>query len=183
MTDADQKDFDEMGALALRMMRHGLETGGAVPVIVLREADGKMTQLPFPKELAPLMNSGAAKDLIFGAVRKVVGRNGVTAVLFATDGWLGIATEAGLALPPEELLRLGRESKFETAVELGFVKRVEAIMITIQTAEWVRHLRQIYEREGELIRYVGEPECFDVPQENFAGRQKMFGDLKAENLR
>lgn len=181
MTD----ELRSLAALALRIVKADIERdGGGTPVFVVRDAHGKIEQLAFPKELAGLMNSGPAKDLIFDTIRKTVRQRGHTAVVIATECWTGKQTEAGKALPTEEFLKYARESGFVTAVEKGYIERSEAITVSVQTAETVLIVTQFFERDQPHRRIVfGEQSEMEFPITEFCGRQKMFGDLKEENLR
>jgi hypothetical protein len=184
MTPADEKDFDEMMKTALGLIKADMErTGASNPVFLLRNPDGKIQKLPFPKEAGELLNHGEAKDMLFGGIRRIVRQCGITAVCFATEAWVGKATEAGMSMPREEFLKATRGHGFQRAVDLGWVKRQECIVITIQTAEMMRSIAQPFERDKEAhVITWGEQEIHDAPQDHFAGRQKMYGDLREENL-
>jgi hypothetical protein len=179
MTETFRISLRDMAELALRIVRSDLQkTKSGTPVFVLGYPDGSMRQLPFPAEGAYLLNIGEAKDAIFGHVRDMVRETGAVSVVFASESWFGRQTEAGRALPDEEFLRLSRERGFETAVSLGFMERAEAIMATAQTAEAVIMLSQEFRRMADGSVYsFGEVRTHETPQEQFAGRQKMFGDF------
>jgi hypothetical protein len=185
MTEADEKDFATMAQTALSQIKAEMErTGNSTPVFLVRLPDGKIQKLPFPEQAGRLMNDGVAKDMIFGAIRMIVQESGMTAVCFATEAWSGKQTEAGRNVPREEFLKATRERGFQRAVDRGWVVRQECIIVTIQTAEMMRTITQAFARDEEarIIVYLDEPEIRDAPQSDFAGRQKMYGDLREENL-
>ena len=83
------------------------------------------------------------------------------------------------ALGKDELLKLTRKHSTEELAWRGLVERTEAITITLQTPETVTVLHQPYERHERLkIVSFGKPVEMEMPQSQFIGRQKMFGDLR-----
>lgn len=181
MTD----ELRSLADLALKIIKADIEReGGGTPVIVFRTAAGELRQLNFPKQFAPLMNSGTAKDAIFAWVRDEVRKSGHTAVIFATECWCGKQTEAGKAIPTEEFMEYGRERGFVTGVAKGYIERAEAVVVTVQTPESVLTVTQFFKRDEKRRKITfGERQEYESPINQFAGRQKMYGDLREENLR
>jgi hypothetical protein len=171
MTETDEKDFETMASVALGLMRAYIDrTGTTLPVFLFRHADGRIQRLPFPEKAGGLMNDGVAKDKLFQFVRQVVHTEDITAVCFAHEAWRGLMTEAGSKVPRKEFEKATRERGFQKAVDLGWVQRSEVIAITIQTAEAVRIIWQIFERDekARTITLIGGPEVHDFPQTKFA---------------
>lgn len=129
------------------------------------------------------MNHGEAKDAIFGMIRSLARARGATATIFAVEAWFGKQTDKGRALPPKEFRQRTRERAFETAVRDGLVERSEAIVVTVQTPTHVMMVHQEFERDEKRRRiHYGERHESIGPTESFVGRQKMFGDMREENL-
>ena len=156
--------------------------GDVLPMMYLHKK-GDWNPVPLvPAGLADLMNSGKAKDVIFGLVRDIVRNQGIDAVIFATDTWNGETTEEGMKHydTPEwkELHGFG----FEKLVQRGWVKRSECFTVTAQNADDVLLIQQKYQRldSGMVQLLNAERHWFDQPK--FGGRLKMFGDLRWENL-
>jgi hypothetical protein len=177
-------NLHELAELALKIARADLKrTKGADPVFVLAYPDGSTRQLPSEK-LAPLMNEGRAKDAIFDAARLIVRQTGAVAAVFCTEAWMGRSTGAARNIPVEEFKRLSREHKFETLVQMGMVERTEVIVATAQDAHSVTVLSQGFRRQADGAVYsFGEVDVKKIPQAEFEGRQKMFGDCRRENVR
>jgi hypothetical protein len=186
VTDADEKDFAKMTSAAMGLLKAELgRTGSGTPVFLVRYPNGDIQKLPFPEEYGKLMNHGKAKDAIFATVRSIVRSAGITAVCFGTEAWFGKQTKAGWAAPQKEFLKAMRERGFQRAVDMGWAERQECLVVTLQTETMLRTVTQPFERDdrAHTIWYVGEPRLRDGPQSHFMGRQKMYGDLREENLR
>jgi hypothetical protein len=180
MTD----DLKVLAEAALKVARDDLTGKGAVtPMFMVRTPEGTLEIMRFDGKSGNLFNSGAAKDLLFDAMRQIVAEKGITAVVFATEAWIGKATEKGLALGEKEFHRKTRERAFETAVSEGLVERREAIVVNVQTAEGVLMVQQFFVRDytTESITYAERLDA-EVGANDFFGRQKMYGDLRPENL-
>jgi hypothetical protein len=171
--------------IALERVMPILQRNGCFqPFFVLRLADGDLLTLEVPKGTEHIMNSGEAKDKLFGAIREQVHECGVKAVVLCTDGWQGRATAKGLSVPREEFLEACRERGFESAVKKGWLQRSEAILVTVQIPERVMIASQFYDRDEVRLEITyRERTIAEVPTEGFHGRQKMYGDLRAENLK
>ena len=124
------------------------------------------------------------KLLIDTTAQTLVQDTGADRVVFATECWRGKSTAAARDIPEVEFYRLAAESRFETLVQMGLVERSEAIVATAQNATTVSIVYQDFHRldDGTVYSY-GEVETQEFRQEQFQGRQKMFGDLREENLR
>jgi hypothetical protein len=178
-------DLKQLAEIALKISRASLKKSGAGGVvIVLGYPDGTTKQLSFPDELAEMLNDGGLKDILFAGVRKMVQETGADAVVFATECWRGKSTPAAMDMPQDEFMRLSAEHKFESLVQMGYVTREEALVATAQNADNLVTCTQSFRRLSDGMVYsYGEVEVREVPQSAFYGRQKMFGDLKQENLR
>jgi hypothetical protein len=185
MTPADEKDFETMTKTIFALMQAEItRKGNATPVILVRYPDGKIERLPFPEKAGALMNFGEAKDVIFGAVRKLVRHAGLTAVAFGAESWFGQTTEAGKAVPEKEFNAATRERGFQTAVDKGWVTREQCFTVILQTETDMRTVTQVFERDdtAHAVYYIGDRQIMTTPQSHFKGRQKMYGDLSEENL-
>ncbi|HEY1897026.1 MAG TPA: hypothetical protein VGG62_12165 [Terracidiphilus sp.] len=185
MTPTDEKDFQMMAKTALAHIKDGMErTGGSMPVFMVRNPDGKVEKISLPKELGKLMNSGDAKNMLFDGMRQIVKHKGITATCFATEAWMGETTQAGRLVSPKEFDAATRQRGFQAAVDRGWVIRRECVVVVLQTEEVMRSISQQFERDEEAqeIRWIGEPVTHTTPQSHFKGRQKMYGDLREENL-
>lgn len=174
----------ELRFLAERVLseaRRILEQTGTVDVVVMIERqDGKIVSLPLPPEINQVMDSGAGKDFFFGLTRKLARAVNAKAVLVATDTWMGVPTEKQIEILRDEgqdkITAMFKGKSFDEVEAIGLVERREAIVVTVQTAERVLIVHQFYERNGltKRIDFTGRDEML-CSQEDFDGRQKMFG--------
>jgi hypothetical protein len=176
----------ELAELAMKLLKRGAETGQPKPVWAVHHSDtGELTQLPFPEGAQGLLNIGRAKDVLFGFVRAMVKRDPtIDAVIFGTDVWVAKETELGRQHREEARKREYHGQGFPKLVELGWVTRTEAFLVTAQTPDTVIMLQIEYIRNPEFASVIlGEQTEQIVRQSEFRGRQKMWGDLQPENIR
>lgn len=131
-----------------------------------------------------LLNSGRGKDAIFGFFRRLVQEAHADAVLFAMDSWKGVATPEGVKyFDTPEWKRLNTFG-FDKLIQRGWIKRCEAIVLTVQNAEEVLIVTQEYQRLGDVGDQILLTKCERqwLKQDEFTGRSKMFGDLQPANL-
>lgn len=154
------------------------------PVFIILERSGKLRIFDPPPgmRIAPLMNIGAAKEMIFGHFREYVRQKKCLGTIFVSEMWKGTESEKARALPTKELKKLFRGTGFNELCEKGWLIKQEAVVATCQTEETVLHLTQIFVRTGGQIVFENV-ESAETPQANFFGRQKMFGDLREEGIR
>jgi hypothetical protein len=152
------------------------------PFFVFREPTGILTRFIVPDPA--IMNDGKGKDALFGKVRKIIREDQIEAVMFVSDCWFGKATEKALSMPQEEFLAATRERGFETALAQGLITRSEAITVSVQNPVRAMLVNQLYDRDvaRRLITYR-EVSVMEMAVDEFSGRQKMYGDLREENLR
>lgn len=178
--DREKEDLLGMAEIAIGMAKAELETTGSItPVIALQRKD-HIIQLPFPLEAAGLMNEGPHKDILFSLVRRAVQKLHATAAVIATEAWLGKSLPKLLALPPGEIAKLNRNG-IAWLEEHGYVSKVECICATIQTEKRVFIIAVEFTRKasGQVERYL--PLDFqEFTQDQFHGRQKMYGTLDPE---
>jgi hypothetical protein len=124
--------------------------------------------------------SGEAKRHVFGVMRTVADIVRPAAIAIATACDKGAETAKMISLPLEEQERLAKETGFHDLVEQGYLEIQDAILATVHTPERVCIYTHVY--LPEQGRFVGEPDVYFVPQAEFGGRLKMFGDLREENL-
>jgi hypothetical protein len=159
-------------------------TGSIKPLIVLLYPDGRKERAAF--ETPPAMNSPGASKRFYDSVRCYVQASQPQAVILLDGTWTGKPTEKGQSMlehnPPAFLRE--QERGLGHLVRLGLMARREALAVNVQTANSVRIGTQFYDRFARERRVVfTERQETDVPQADFNGRHKMFGDLCLENTR
>ena len=178
------EDLKKLAEHALDVAREDLTGKGSVtPMFIIRTPEGSLDIFRLEGNAGNLLNSGAAKDLLFDTIRETVAANGITAVIFATEAWVGKATAKGMAIGQAEFHRRTKERAFASAVRDGLVERREAIVINVQTPDGVLLVHQFFVRDyqTETVTYAERMDA-EVPANEFFGRQKMYGDLRQENL-
>ena len=178
-------DLENQANAILIAAKATVELQGDFPMTILLHKSGEWRHLPFPEEASVLLNDGTAKDLIFGAVRQIVQSNQIDGVIFATDTWIGENTPEGLKHYDTPEWKELHDFGFVRLVQRGWVKRSEAFTITAQSATDVLLIHQKYQRltsgtSGTVQLLKGSRGW--LGQSQFSGRQKMFGDLRWENL-
>ncbi len=136
--------------------------------------------------LAPLMNSGRSKEILFSIVRHEIERSGYDCVIFASDMYTFKANDrARVAM--DEHPEAFRHPTIDDLVERGYGEKVEAITVTGQTSQITHCFTRRYFRDlrhPDKVLSVGEELArFTMPQENFGGRMKMFGDWGEPGMR
>jgi len=155
--------------------------GDLPPIFILRTKNGQLHRLPMSPELAQLMDNGDAKDMIFGSIRRMVQESKCTASVFITDGWVYPPTDKKKKLSTDEQNALLDYNGTAWMHENGYLWKVEMLVCTVQTAERALIRRVAYERTPYGVN-LSPPEDWEMPIDDFGGRQKMFGDLSEENL-
>jgi hypothetical protein len=151
------------------------------PIFLLHTVARGWTSYPMPPGTENLLNTGKAKDILFEFFRLGVKDMRCDAVLFATDAWQGEVTEEGLKHYETPAWEENHDFGFVKLQKLGWMKVREAITITVQTESDVLIVMQAYQRLNDCIQLLNcERQWLD--QSAFGGRQKMFGDLREENL-
>lgn len=179
-----ENDLRTMSHRLLKEAKRELEQRGAItPAFIVHEKDGTFRKFEMPGKFAELMNSGPAKGAIFGHLRQYIQEHEADGCIFVTDTWMTIANLKAHNLSREEFERIYRERGAEELVKRGVAERIEALCITIQSADFVWTLTQPYGRDERLkLITFGSLDEKKSPQTQFSGRQKMFGDLRPENL-
>jgi len=174
---------NELEAEANRVIvgaKYLLELQGNFPAMFLvhHPREGwQNSQLPAGSQ--HLMNSGDAKREIFGFFRTLIRERGCDGAIFASDTWQMKLTTEGEKHLDEYQQHV--DSGFAKLVQMGWAMREEALTISAQNKDDALLIVQPYRRLTSGIQLLaGRREWF--PQANFGGRQKMFGDLRAENL-
>jgi hypothetical protein len=173
--------------MALSNARRQLEATGSVDVRVAVQVDGNVKWLPIPERIKEGMNSGAFKDAFFGAIREYAQVVNATAVILVSDARRGEPTEKQFQMAkenPQELERLVRTTSPESLRKQGLLTWRECVVVTAQTADEVMVTYHAYNRFQRARRITwGERDSWRSKQDEFKGRQKMFGDLSPENLK
>lgn len=180
---AVENDLRTMAHRVLSEAKQEMEQRGAANhAFIFQRKDGFL-KLEIPEEFGDLMNIGKAKDAIFSHMRQYAQEKEAMGCIFVSEAWMSRATEKGRKLSMKEIMRLHQELGGEELAKRGLMERVEALVITAQSAESVLTLTQPFERDQRLkIVTFGPLIVQEVPQAQFAGRQKMFGDLSPENI-
>ncbi len=128
-----------------------------------------------------LLNSGDAKKLIFNFFRDYVRITGADGVIFLTDAWAAVTTPEGMKHVDTPEWQALQDSGFVSLIQRGWVTRQEVIAVTAQMETEVLVVQQAYQRQGRAIQLL-QAKRYWVPQSDFGGRQKVFGDLSEQNL-
>ena len=156
-----------------------LATKTLPPLVAVAVTPGEWTRFPFP---GILLDSGDAKRVLFAIIRDIVQDSGADGVLFGTDMWGAQATEAGVKAGADAWNR-HVDTGFAKLVKMGWAIQVQLLNVTVQSKTDVLMMQHAYQRKGSgLVQWIGEAHSSVIPQDGFGGRQKMFGDLREENL-
>ena len=159
-----------------------VELQGDFALTILIHLKGQWVRLPLPDGVESLMNSGQAKDHIFGAVRATVQQAGADGVVIGSDTWCSTTTPEGEKHYNTPEWRELHDFGFVRLMQRGWVTRCEAFTVVAQNRDDALIIQQKYQRRGSgMIQLLDcKRDWFD--QSKFAGRQKMFGDLNWKNL-
>jgi|SRR6185436_12674930 len=149
------------------------------PAFLLHHPGQGWERLSVPKGSEYLMNIGAAKREIYGFVRRMVQEHGCDGVIFGSDTWQAKLTPEGLKQGKEFYRHV--DSGYAKVVEMGWAVREEAITVTAQNLNDALIITQPYRRLSSGIQLLAGERHW-IAQSAFSGRQKMFGDLREENL-
>ena len=139
---------------------------------------GEWSRFPFP---GPLLDSGDAKRILFGIIRDIVHDTGVDGVVFGTDMWGATCTQEGFKHKDEWDRHI--DTGFAKLVKMGWAVRCQLVHVTAQSASDVVMMQHCYQRKsGGRVQWLGDTQSDVISQSEFGGRQKMFGDLREENL-
>ena len=177
-----RKAADKLLAVACTALK---QTGSGPLLVAFGYESGQIELLLLPEIASVAMNSGRAKDLVFGAIRRLAQQRSATLVAISTEAWMAKQTEAARDIPPEEYRRLaGLGDGFETLISMGLVERVEAVVVTVQDADEILVLTQPFSRriDGTPFGFT-EPDEMRGPQSQYEGRTKMFGEINEETIR
>jgi hypothetical protein len=153
-------------------------TGSIKPLIVLLYPDGRKERAAF--EVPHAMNSPGARERFYDSVRCYVQASQPQAVILLDGTCTGERTEKGQRIfedNPAAFLR-EQERGLGHLVRLGLMARRESLAVNVQTADSVRIVTQFYERFTRRVVFTERQEM-DVPQADFKGWHKMFGDSMA----
>jgi hypothetical protein len=139
---------------------------------------GEWSRFPLPGQL---LDSGDAKQMYFQMVRDIVADTGADGVIFGTDTFGAKMTAEGEKHGKDEWNR-HVDQGFAKLVKMGWAVRMMAIHITAQSLADVVWMVQEYQRTGRATQWLHDAHTTVMAQEEFGGRQKMFGDLREENL-
>jgi len=121
-----------------------------------------------------LFDSGESKDFTFREIRKFVDTHPVKAICFCSDTWkFTLTPEGNEAMTLDPKLRSTAPDEW---LDRGLAIRSEVLIINVQDADNVILIQVPYERIDSGVSW-GEPERVLLTQEEFDGRQKMFGRL------
>jgi len=176
-------DLLSLGETALKIGKKSVEQQGTVHVFfVFRDRDGKIIEQHVPEKYGPILNSDQTKTILFSFIREQVKANDYRAVVITAEAWMSMSTKKGAALGSKEFEALYRKLKSDGMEAAGYSTRGECVVANIQTPEQTMILTQRFERIGKLINWC-EISVMQRPADEVRGRQKMFGDLRPENVR
>lgn len=138
-----------------------------------------------PHEQGHILANGVAKAHLFGWWREQCKNPDVDALAVGCGAWMfeqNAKAEELLHADPEGFRKLV-DHGFNHMLALGLGTRHEAFMVTAQTRDLVVIAQRRFERRDGQIVFTAPAIRDEFPQANFAGRQKMWGDLSPENLR
>ena len=181
MTDAQ---LQGIGAQACNMCKRDLERDEFNFFLATYECDArqlhrmtKIEELIVQQLGENWLNSGRTKDIGFGILRECVD-------LMPPDAMI-IASVTNHFRPTEKFDQLTSEQKQELvhsahdrhheAVAQGLLTLCDALTVVVQTPERVCLYTQDFDRHRHP---VGKPDTHCIPQEQFGGRMKMFGEDK-----
>lgn len=174
------EDLKKLARRALDIIERELrDTLAAGPLLGLVVGDElRLIAIPGAQEA---MESGDAKELLFGFIRYLARQQKADAVVIGTDSWLALPTPLGelnMEHYSDEI-----DKGFARLLSLGWVTRAEALQVVVQDEHHCVLASAIYRRrqDGE-IDSVDEARINVFPQHDYAGRTKMFGDTSPHNL-
>ena len=180
MTDAQ---LHGIAAQAINMAKRDLERGDFNFLLAsYDEGDHKLFRMTKIEELIierlgeNWLNSGRTKDIGLGLLRVCVDMMPPGAVIFAcgTNQFRPTAKFHELPVEEQEKLVNGCHDRHHEAVKKGLLEMHDALTVVAQTPERVC----LYHQDIAHGRPVGKPDLHFVPQEEFGGRLKMFGEDK-----
>ena len=164
--------MEQHGCIKVTGFHLGTETSNSEPVF-----------LPIP---GYLLNDGNAKDKIFAALREMLKeRPEVIWMSFGSEAFLFDLTESGKKLITDDRrFHALVDRGFKKLESLGYGKTVESLQISAQSRDEIVTVARVFKRDDKAKKIVwfGEVMLTTVPQANYRGRTKMWGDLRPENL-
>ena len=180
--------------MALAALKTNLETlGKADPLLLIHwpmnpavrrtAVQGMLTQpgewvrYPIP---GALMNSGDAKEILFGFIRTLVNKTGADACIIGTEMWGSKLTPEGMRHKAEVAANVDRG--FDRLVKRGWAMRTELLQIVAQTPDEVLLMGHEFRRRASGIEWIGQTWSDSNVQSEYAGRTKMWGEFTPETL-
>jgi hypothetical protein len=177
------KDLNRAGALVLQRIKNTLaKKGNFEPAIKVVLAGDAIVDVPFP---AGWLNSDRHKDILFGLVRSFARETSAKGVVIVTDGFAveysneekrRIAEDREYGARYDEVARSA--GSIDEVVAAGFGRKVESILITVQSPLFGILIQQHYERlgaDGTHIVFLEEM-TVDTAVGRLAGRLAIWGD-------
>lgn len=154
------------------------------PMMFACRRAGKVLTEALPAKLGPMLSRGAFKDTIFGFWRRCCEDPAVDIFACASEQWgfrLSKSGEEFQGRDPEGYRKM-TDHGFVKLSAAGYGEVSESFGVVVQTREQVHLRTRAFVREGEKVIWRGPADSWEMLQEHFKGRQKMWGDLRAENL-
>lgn len=131
-----------------------------------------------------LLSSGEAKDHLFQFWRDRCADPAVEAFACGSEAWGYQENEIGEKFRKSNprAHRSMIDSGFVTLISFGHGERCEMFTVAAQDRERAVLMHRTFVRTDGVITWTGEPVTREIPQSDFKGRQKMWGDLRPENL-
>ncbi len=176
LLDFGQKLFDTM----INSVNMGLNP----PMTFAISRNGKTEIETLPDQAGSFLSNGRFKDQMFAFWRGKCADPAVEAFACGSEQWGFAANESGARLVRDD------PKKYKSLIDHGFTKLVaggygevhETFSVVAQTRTKVVLMNRRFHRVGARIEWLGDPVVEETTQDLFGGRQKMWGDLRPENL-
>lgn len=181
----ESTDLREFAESLFNAMIGSANMGITPPITFAVRENGQIHIETLSEKAAVLANIPAAKDEIFWFWRRHCASPSVDAFACGSESWGFQDNDIGAAYRrdhPKEHTKLCTQG-FAPLLELGMGTRFELFGVVAQTRDRVLLMNRRFVKTGNGVIWTGEAEIHDTHQDKFKGRQKMWGDLRPENLR
>lgn len=177
----DREELEREANRIIAAAKFQMELQEEFSPVFLVHFGGRWQAFPMPPGTERILNSADAKKQLFGFFRDLVRHARADGVIFACDTWAGEVTLEGVPHYDTDEWRELNNFGFTKLIQKGWVIRKEAISVTAQNDTEALIVQQPYQRLTNGIQLLTAKRYW-VSQRDFAGRQKMFGDLSEKNL-
>lgn len=180
-TELDLKPFAQN---LFDTMVAAVNMGITPPMTFALRKNGVVEIETLPDKLGPLLSNGSAKDTLFAWWRKRCADPAVEAFACGSETWGFAQNEAGAKFEKEKpsTYRAMIDHGFTILSAAGYGEVSEGFHLVAQTRESVIIMTRQFRRIEGQIQWTDEAFVGEFDQDHFRGRQKMWGDLRPENL-